>query len=59
MLYVAKLSEDGKAIIRMSIPYTGLFRYMIVVLPLLLVGMMVAFCCKRCSCSEIFRIYPL
>lgn len=43
MLYVAKLSEDGKAIIRMSIPYTGLFRYMIVVLPLLLVGMMVAF----------------
>ena len=43
MLYVAKLSEDGKAIIRMSIPYTGLFRYMIVVLPLLLVGMIVAF----------------
>ena len=43
MLYVAKLSEDGKAIVRMSIPYTGLFRYMIVVLPLLLVGMIVAF----------------
>lgn len=42
-LYAAKVTEDGEAVIRMSVPYTNLFSYMIVIVPVLLVGMAVAF----------------
>lgn len=43
LLYVAKLTGDGSAVIRMSIPYTNIFSYMVVIVPVLLVGMAVAF----------------
>lgn len=42
LLYVAALTEDGR-IIRMSVPYNNLFDYIVVLLPVLLVGMVVAF----------------
>lgn len=42
-LYAARLTEDGEAVIRMSVPYTNIFSYMVVIVPVLLVGMAVAF----------------
>lgn len=41
-LYVAVLTDDGR-IIRMSVPYNNIFDYIVVLLPILLVGMVVAF----------------
>lgn len=43
LLYVAALSENGKVVLRMSVPYNNIFDYMIVLLPVLLVGMTIAF----------------
>ncbi|MDO4333230.1 MAG: ATP-binding protein [Eubacteriales bacterium] len=43
LLYVAALTGDGNAVIRMSVPYNNIFDYMLILLPLLLVGMVVAF----------------
>lgn len=43
LLYVAALSDSGDVILRMSVPYNNIFDYMIVLLPVLLVGMAVAF----------------
>lgn len=43
LLYVAKLTGDKSAVIRMSVPYTNIFSYMVVIVPVLLVGMAVAF----------------
>lgn len=42
LLYVAVLTGDGR-IIRMSVPYNNIFDYIVVLLPILLVGMVVAF----------------
>lgn len=42
LLYVAVLTEGGK-IIRLSVPYNNIFDYIIILLPILLVGMVVAF----------------
>ncbi|MDO4293148.1 MAG: ATP-binding protein [Eubacteriales bacterium] len=43
MLYVAALAKDGNTVIRLSIPYAHLLSYMLIVFPILLVGMLVAF----------------
>ncbi len=43
LLYVAALSDNESMIIRMSVPYNNIFDYMVVLLPVLLVGMVVAF----------------
>ena len=37
-MYVAKLTGDKSAVIRMSVPYTNIFSYMVVIVPVLLVG---------------------
>ncbi|MBQ7840939.1 MAG: two-component sensor histidine kinase [Lachnospiraceae bacterium] len=42
-LYVASFSEDAQMIIRMSVPYKNVLDYMMVLLPLLLVGVVIAF----------------
>ncbi len=42
LLYVAKISEDGTKVIRISVPYNNILEYMIVLLPLLTVGLAVA-----------------
>lgn len=42
LLYVAVLTGKGR-IIRMSVPYNNIFDYIVVLLPVLLVGMVVAF----------------
>lgn len=41
-LYVASLTEDGR-IIRMSVPYNNIFDYIVILLPILLVGVVIAF----------------
>lgn len=43
LLYVAALTENGNAVIRMSVPYNNIFDYMVILLPVLFVGMVVAF----------------
>lgn len=42
LLYVAVL-EEGERIIRLSVPYNNIFDYIVILLPILLVGMVVAF----------------
>lgn len=41
-LYVAALAEDGR-VIRMSVPYNNIFDYIVILLPILLVGVVIAF----------------
>lgn len=43
LLYVAELSEKGGVVLRMSIPYHNVLDYMMVLLPILLIGMVIAF----------------
>lgn len=44
LLYVAALSRDGNEIIRISVPYNNIFDYMKILLPILLAGVVIAFC---------------
>lgn len=43
MLYVAAVSGEGKGIIRVSVPYTGLKEYLSIIFPMLLLAIAVAF----------------
>lgn len=43
LLYVAALTQNGSAVIRMSVPYNNIFDYMVILLPVLFAGMAVAF----------------
>lgn len=43
MLYVAGLSHNGKFIIRMALPYTGILDYMLTIFPVMLIGAGIAF----------------
>lgn len=42
-LYVASLSDHGNVLIRMAVRYNNVFDYMLVLLPILLVGIVIAF----------------
>ena len=56
LLYVAAYSEKGNVVLRMSVPYTNIFDYMVVLLPILLVGLVVAFVISVFFCSVVFIV---
>lgn len=43
MLYVAAISHHGDYIIRMSVPYTGIFDYIRIIFPMMFFGALIAF----------------
>lgn len=44
MMYVASLSQKEDCIIRMAVPYDGIFTYMVTIFPTLLAGTVIGFC---------------